>query len=159
MNAHHLYKLVIISDTNHDISRLERLLPVINQANYLVFCGDYIADLMRLRNKIAIPIICVKGNKDIEQTQIADVTTVMLGKTKVLIAHGHTFGVSQDMKMLFNAAKQNGCRLVFFGHTRKYIDYTYGGIHFVNPGGLCNGSYALVAGDGVRFASKNYIIQ
>lgn len=83
MNANHLYKLVIISDTNHDIARLERLLPVINQANYLVFCGDYIADLMRLRDKIAVPIICVKGNKDIEQTQIADITTVMLGKTKV----------------------------------------------------------------------------
>lgn len=159
MNVNHLYKLVVISDTNHDIARLERLLSVINQANYLIFCGDYVADLMRLRDKISVPLICVKGNKDIEQTQMADVTTATLGTTKALIAHGHTFCVSQDVRMLHNAAKQNGCGLVFFGHTRKYMDFMYGGIHFINPGGLCNGSYALVAGDGVRFASKNYIIR
>ena len=30
-----LYKLVVISDIHHDLHRLERLVPVINAADYL----------------------------------------------------------------------------------------------------------------------------
>ncbi|MDE5593524.1 MAG: metallophosphoesterase family protein, partial [Clostridiales bacterium] len=91
-----LYKLVVISDSHHDMARLEQLLPVINSADYLVYCGDGVMDVMWLRGRINVPIVCVKGNNDIGlNVQITDLASVAFGKTKALVTHGHKFGVGQ----------------------------------------------------------------
>lgn len=156
---HILYKLVVISDTHHDIARLERLLPVINSANYLIFCGDGVADIMWLRGRVTVPIVCVKGNNDIGmKVQMTDLASVSFGNTKTLVTHGHKLGVRQGVAKLLGLAIMKDCKLVFFGHTHMYMDFIQGGVHFINPGALCNGSYALVAGDGKQFVSRQCII-
>lgn len=154
-----LYKLVVISDTHHDMARLEKLLPVINSANYLIFCGDGVMDIMRIRGRITVPIVCVKGNNDIGlNVHITDLASVAFGRTKALVTHGHKFGVRQSMSNVLGLAIMKDCKLVFFGHTHKYMDFMQGGVHFINPGALCNGSYAIVAGDGKQFVSRQCII-
>lgn len=154
-----LYKLVVISDSHHDMARLEQLLPVINSADYLVYCGDGVMDVMWLRGRITVPIVCVKGNNDIGlNVQITDLASVAFGKTKALVTHGHKFGVRQGISNVLGMAIMKDCKLVFFGHTHKYMDFIQGGVHFINPGALCNGSYALVAGDGKQFVSKQCFI-
>lgn len=153
-----LYKLVVISDTHGDVARLERLLPVINSADYLIFCGDGIRDVMRIRGLITVPIVCVKGNCDIG-TDITELATTKLGDTRTLITHGHRFGVKQSLNLLFGEAIQKHCNLVFFGHTHTFCDRTGNGVRLINPGALCNGSYALVAGDGINFACTQGFIQ
>ncbi|MDE6200807.1 MAG: YfcE family phosphodiesterase [Clostridiales bacterium] len=154
-----LYKLVVISDTHHDMARLEQLLPIINSADYLVFCGDGVSDVLWLRGRITVPIVCVKGNNDIGlNVQITDLASVAFGKTKALVTHGHKFGVRQGVGKVLGMAIMKDCKLVFFGHTHRYMDFLQGGVHFINPGALCNGSYALVAGDGKQFVSKQCFI-
>ena len=154
-----LYKLVVISDSHHDIARLEQLLPIINSADYLVYCGDGVMDVMWLRGRITVPIVCVKGNNDIGlNMQITDLASVAFGKTKALVTHGHKFGVRQGIGNVLGMAIMKDCKLVFFGHTHRYMDFVQGGVHFINPGALCNGSYALVAGDGKQFVSKQCFI-
>ena len=154
-----LYKLVVISDSHHDIARLEQLLPIINSADYLVYCGDGVMDVMWLRGRITVPIVCVKGNNDIGlNMQITDLASVAFGKTKALVTHGHKFGVGQGIGNMLGMAIMKDCKLVFFGHTHRYMDFVQGGVHFINPGALCNGSYALVAGDGKQFVSKQCFI-
>ena len=156
---HILYKLVVVSDTHHNIARLERILPIINSADYLVYCGDGVMDIMWLRGRIMVPIVCVKGNNDIGlNMQITDLASVAFGSTKALVTHGHKFGVRQGFNQMLGMATMKGCRLVFFGHLHTYMDFIQGGVHFINPGALCNGSYALVAGDGRQFISKQCII-
>lgn len=153
------YRLVVISDTHHDLVRLERLLPAINAANYLVFCGDGITDIMHIRGKVTVPIVCVRGNNDIGlSVDVNDLATVKFGETRALVTHGHKFGVRQGLAQLGGFAAMKGCRLVFFGHTHKYADIVANGVRFINPGPLCHGSYALVAGDGINFASKQCLI-
>ena len=154
-----LYKLVVISDSHHDMARLEQLLPIINSADYLVYCGDGVMDVMWLRGRITVPIVCVKGNNDIGlNVQITDLASVAFGKTKALVTHGHKFGVRQGIGNILGMAIMKDCKLVFFGHTHRYMDFVQGGVHFINPGALCNGSYALVAGDGKQFVSKQCFI-
>lgn len=152
-----LYKLVVVSDVHHNLARLERILPVINEADYLIFCGDGANDIMCVRGRITVPIICVRGNNDIGSNLTERVTTVF-GNTRVLITHGHKQNVRQGMTNLLCLAKQMNCDLVFFGHTHTYFDCVADGVHFINPGALCNGTYALVAGDGVNFVSKMCIV-
>lgn len=154
-----LYKLVVISDTHHDVARLERILPIINSANYLVYCGDGVMDIMWLRGRIMVPIVCVKGNNDIAlNMQITDLASVAFGNTRALVTHGHKFDVRQGVGKILGLATMKKCHLVFFGHTHKYMDFVQGGVHFINPGAFCKGSYALVAGDGRTFVSKQCII-
>ena len=153
------YKLVVISDTHHDIARLEQLLPVINSADYLVFCGDGVADIMWLRGRITVPIVCVKGNNDLGlNVQMTDLASVAFGNTKALVTHGHKFDVRHGISKILGMAILKQCGLVFFGHTHVYMDFIQNGVHFINPGALCMGSYALVAGDGVKFVSKHCTI-
>lgn len=153
------YKIAVISDTHHDIMRLEKILPVINSADYLVFCGDGLADIMAARGRITVPIVCVKGNNDMGlNVPVSDLASVAFGTTKALITHGHKIDVRKGMANLLDMAVMKDCRLVFFGHTHSYLDYINGGVHFINPGALCMGSYALVVGDGVNFVSRQCII-
>ena len=146
------YKLVVISDSHHDVERLEKLIPVINSADYLVFCGDGVMDIMYIRGRLTVPIVCVKGNNDFDvNVNITELASVAFGKTRAIVTHGHKYGVQFGLRNLYGVATMHGARLVFFGHTHTFYDRIEGGVHFINPGALCNGSYALVAGDGENF--------
>ncbi|MBD5132189.1 MAG: YfcE family phosphodiesterase [Clostridiales bacterium] len=152
-----LYKMVVVSDTHHNIDNITKIIPVINSADYFVYCGDGVADIMMLRGSILVPIVMVKGNTDVE-SHLSDTATVTLGGTKALISHGDRYEVKKDLKKLFVAASLAHCKLVFFGHTHQYIDRKVQGIHFINPGSLYNGSYALVASNGAEFISKQHFV-
>lgn len=156
------YKLVVISDTHHDVGRLERLLPIINAADYLVYCGDGLRDLLYVRGRITVPIVAVRGNNDLYSFPdgvFTDMASVSFGRTKALVTHGHNFGVRHDLTRLLGIAITKGCKLVFFGHTHAYYDRIEKGVHLINPGALCNGSYAIVVGDGTDFISIREWIQ
>ncbi|MCH5155224.1 MAG: YfcE family phosphodiesterase [Clostridiales bacterium] len=159
-NKNKQYKIVVVSDSHGDTSRLERLLPIINSADYFVFCGDGAADVMRLRGRITVPIVCVKGNNDFWlKEQLNDSATVTFGGAKALVTHGHKYGARQGITTLLEMAKLNDYKIVFFGHTHKYTDVIHSGIHFINSGALCNGSYAIVTYDGQTFVSQNCFIK
>ena len=153
------YKLVVVSDSHGDTARLERLLPVINSADRLVFCGDGATDVLWLSGRITAPIVCVKGNNDFWlKDRITDIATFAIGASRALVVHGHRHNVRQSLSLLLEIAMLKDYKLVFFGHTHKYADAVYDGIHFINPGALCEGSYAIVTGDGNNFVVENRFI-
>lgn len=149
-----IYKLVVISDLHHAIGNLVTLLPVINASDYLIFCGDGIDDILLLRDSINVPLVCVRGNND-ANSNIAEMASIVFGNTRALVTHGHKQNVRQGLSTLFASAKMKHCSLVLFGHTHSFCDYELDGVHFINPGALFNGSYALVVGDGNTFTCKH----
>ncbi len=151
------YKLAIISDIHHAGEYLLGLLPIINSSDYLIFCGDGLDELMAVRGSINVPMVCVRGNND-RNTQIVEMASFVIGGTRALVTHGDKQGVRQGLSGLYAAAKLKNCPLVFFGHTHTYCDYVHGGIHFINPGALCNGDYALAFGDGKKFTCRHEVI-
>ena len=154
------YRIVVVSDSHNDTSRLERLLPIINSADYFVFCGDGAADVMWLRGQIAVPIACVKGNNDFWLGEkLTDVATVAFGHARALIVHGHRHGVRQGLSLLMETAMLKDYKLVFFGHTHSSYDAVRDGIHIINPGALCDGSYAIVTINGGNITCKHEFIE
>ena len=152
------YKIVVISDIHYGSDNLVRIIPVINSSDYLIFCGDGFRELMLFRDEITVPMVCVKGNNDYS-AKIAEHASIVLGQSRALVTHGHKQNVRKNLNLLMNDVRLKGCQLAFFGHTHKYCDYVYAGVHFINPGALCDGSYAMVVGDGENFTSKQIIIE
>lgn len=154
------YSIVVASDSHGDFSRFERLLPVINAVDYFVFCGDGMADVLWLRGRITVPMACVKGNNDFwVKEKITEAATVAFGPARALVVHGHRHGVRRGVSLLLETALLKDYKLVFFGHTHKYADVTQSGVHLINPGALCEGSYAFVTGDGQSFTSEQCFIR
>lgn len=148
-------RLIVVSDVHHDVERLTALLPVINTADYFVFCGDGINDVMNVRGSIVPPLVCVKGNNDFN-THILERACVTIGDKRVLVVHGHKHDARRGVFSLVSAAKANDCELVLFGHTHERCDGETCGVRLINPGALCNGSYAdiLINGNDVTCTHK-----
>ncbi len=138
---------VIISDVHHDTYSLRRLLPIINASDYFVFCGDGISDVMTVIGEITANSVCVRGNCDFGSI-VSDRASLRMGKTDVFVTHGHLYGVKQSVRDLADIAKERGCGIVFFGHTHSYTDLEIDGVRMINPGALCEGSYAYLTIDG-----------
>lgn len=149
-----MYRLIVVSDIHHYTERFERLIPLINTADYFVFCGDGLNDVMRLRGEIVVPTVCVRGNNDFD-THICDSADIVVGGARAFVTHGHRYGVKSGTDGLLAAALSNNCSLAFFGHTHFTCDKTECGVHMINPGALCEGYYAEVTGDGKTFKCKH----
>ena len=157
-NSIMVYKLVILSDIHHDLARVRAILPILNEADYVIFCGDGIEDIMYFRNALRSPLVCVRGNNDFG-TNITETAVSTFGNTRALVTHGHKFDVRNGLKALYFTAMTDKCRMVFFGHTHTFTDKIVQGVHFINPGALCMGSYSLGAGDGTNIAVKQCLVQ
>ncbi len=151
------YRLVIVSDIHRRTENLTEILPVINSSDYMVFCGDGMKDVMEVQDRILVPTVCVRGNNDYF-SDIVDTAELVLGDTRAFVTHGHRYGARMGVSGLVSAAKVNNCRLVFFGHTHVFCDRVADGVHLINPGALCDGSYAVVTGDGIEFTCKQQFV-
>ena len=131
---------VILSDTHGNFSAIDKLLPIMNEANFVIHLGDHDSDILSYRKELKDKIVSVKGNCDGgSDEQILNVEGV-----KILITHGNLYGVKQSLYKLTLRAKELGVSAVFYGHTHQaQIDFI-DGIQFVNPGAM------------TRFSEKSY---
>lgn len=134
-------KMIILSDTHHDVASIEKLLPVINSCDCLVHLGDCNDDIKRLGERIKVKeIIKVKGNCDfIEMKNHCEEIREIEG-IKMLFTHGHRFRVKDDLLSLMYYAQENECKYVFYGHTHEPKCEERYGIQFINPGTLSSTS-------------------
>ncbi len=152
-----MYKLVVLANIRHDMTRLQAILPIMNAADYVLFCGDGIDDIMRMRNYIRVPLICVRGNNDLT-SEFSDMVSLLLGDTRAIVTHGHKQMKQNDNTGLVVSAKIKGCQMVFFGHPHEYFNMMVDDVHMICPGSLYKGSYAVVVGDGITFKCKQQFV-
>ena len=55
---------------------------------------------------------------------------------KILLTHGHYYGVSMGPEGLADEARSRGCDMAMFGHTHKPFLGEIGGVMVLNPGSL-----------------------
>ena len=157
MDENGKYTIIVFSDVHFDSEKLERLLPIMNSADYVVFCGDGMNNFERVSGRITVPTVCARGNNDFF-SHISENSTFAIGNTRIFVTHGHRYGVRNSVEFLAEAAANNNCTLAFFGHTHVFFDKTIGGVHVINPGALCNGSYAVVTGGDNGFICRQCFI-
>ena len=137
-------KIFLISDTHGQTDKLEKLLELFKEDVGLVcHMGDYGSDLRKFESRYRnLQMAAVNGNTDFSlhgQTEQVIELQVNGNKLRLLITHGHRFGVKRNFDRLLSYAKELGVNAVFFGHTHESVCFERDGIFFMNPGSLTFG--------------------
>lgn len=141
-------KIIVVSDTHGGVAALEKLRPLIEENDLLIYLGDGLSDLRPLTKDFSEKIYAVRGNCDFFSTVPAsgelDVEWI-----KIFYCHGHEYGVKSDLSRLAAAAKSRGAQIAFYGHTHRAAVDEVDGVTLINPGSLKRpvgegGSYAYL---------------
>ena len=131
-------KVLVVSDTH---KRDENLRAVIRKElpfDIMIPLGDtegseiYFPDWVRSERCF---IYTVRGNNDFFSMSPSE-RIVRIGKYKVLLTHGHQYGVSMSTERLREESKSRGADIVMFGHSHKPHLTRKDGIICLNPGSL-----------------------
>ena len=108
-------KILLISDTHGDISKVIEILDRVKGIDMILHCGDYETDARILENCTDIPVISVTGNCDGGSDYRKTVETPA-GK---LFDHPRPHGGRRLYQTLLTSAaeEEGGCIAVCFGHT------------------------------------------
>ena len=138
-------RIVVTSDVHRRKNYLYDIIDRhLENADLFVNCGDCeydIEDLQFIYPNIRIECVC--GNCDWGST-LPNYKVIKFAGKKILICHGHTFGVKHGYEMLLDRAKKEKADICLFGHTHTPVIERLDGILMINPGAVCNSSYAVV---------------
>jgi hypothetical protein len=128
-------KLLVLSDSHGNVDNMvqavEREAP-----QEILHLGDCWRDGERLHDLFPdIPFAQVPGNCDFRSTEPAEQLLFIQDK-RVLICHGHTYGVKQSLLSAGYAAEEQNLDLFLFGHTHKPLVDMRGKTMFLNPGSI-----------------------
>ena len=143
--------ILILSDSHGraDLVRevLERCSP-----DLVLFCGDGLRDLAYI--ELPCPMHAVRGNCDFSPPplpcvgEVRDELLIPIDSMKILLIHGHKYGVKGGLGMVVQRAVQLDADAVVFGHTHLPLDVTLmpkdnslgpllsKPLHLFNPGSL-----------------------
>ena len=148
-------KILLVSDTHGRTEELGRLLEAYRgEVGMVCHMGDYGRDLMRFEKaNQSLKMVAVNGNSDFSPIghteQIVEVIAKNGKALRLLVTHGHRFGVKRGFAKLLGYAKEMDLDAVFFGHTHEEVCFNEDGVFAVNPGSLAYGrrrerTYAIV---------------
>lgn len=130
-------KYIVVSDSHGDIDYLKKIIEKEKDIDNLIFLGDGINDIIRLKREYPrLKIDAVKGNCDIN----ADVPAkqiLNINGFKVMMCHGDGYQVKMSLLGLRRALIAAGVDIALYGHTHhQYYEY-FEGMHFFCPGSVC----------------------
>ena len=157
-------RILVLSDTHGDITKAIEVYKKLNKTkkiDYIVHCGDYIDDGLRLRDKLGVKVLLTKGNCDnsFNEDEFAILETEA---GNILAVHGHMQRVSYSLEYLYELAIDNNCVCALFGHTHRGLFTNVNGIHIMNPGSLTrprdasSGSFGILEIDGDTISGQIY---
>ncbi|HIY00855.1 MAG TPA: metallophosphoesterase [Candidatus Blautia faecipullorum] len=146
-------KVLVVSDTHGRDEKLEAAVQKEAPVDLLVHCGDVEGREFFVEALAECPCCIISGNNDFF-SDLPREEEIKIGNRRVLVTHGHYYGVSMDIYGLIDEAKARNCQAVFFGHTHKPLITEKDGIFALNPGSLSfprqegrRPSYAIVETD------------
>ncbi len=145
-------KILVFSDSHSNQKYIEKALEMHNFcADLVIFLGDGIRDIENVKSRHShLNFFVVKGNCDVfSSAEYPNYSVLDLDGIKVLITHGHLFGVKSGYDRILYKAAEMEADAVFFGHTHVPIEYsTYVGekrIQLFNPGSIAySGTYGVI---------------
>ena len=129
-------KAIVLSDSHGGVNNIEKAIEKAKPFDTAIFLGDGVNDFERaFRLMPEVSTYCVKGNGDYGSS-LVEAAAIPLGNHKVLITHGHRYGVRYDHIGVVSLARQNGCEAVLHGHTHIRCDRKSDGIRVFCPGSV-----------------------
>ena len=128
-------KVLIVSDAHGHDENLEKAIMRETPFDMLVHCGDVEGREIFIEALVDCPCCIVSGNNDFF-SDLPREEEIDIDGNKVLVTHGHYYGVSMDISGVAEEAKSRDCDAVFFGHTHKPVIEEIDGVLAINPGSL-----------------------
>lgn len=104
-------------------------------ADVVLHLGDNVSDVEIIKKEIGKDVIFVKGNCDIERSAKVE-QLIELENKKILMTHGHEYGVKSSLLNLNYRAKELGADIALYGHSHIASIEKHDGVWFVNPGSV-----------------------
>jgi putative phosphoesterase len=150
-------RLGAVGDIHGNLAGLCVALNQMGRIDGLLFTGDGFRDLSQTEAVLNVAITGVAGNCDFKSVYPAQ-QVIMVAGYRILITHGHLYGVKQGLTRLAMAGHSVAADLVVFGHTHQPLDELWQNVRLFNPGSLMVGrsnsapSYGLIELDqkGIR---------
>jgi putative phosphoesterase len=127
-------KLIVISDTHHLTTKVISELKKIKNIDKIIHLGDFVQDGKKISEQLSIPLVAVKGNCDFGDIKAPLETIINVHNQKILICHGHKYGVKYGLDRLYYKALESNVDIVMFGHTHVCLNQRIENILFFNPG-------------------------
>lgn len=128
-------KILVLSDSHGNVSNM--VAAVEQTAPRMIFhLGDCWRDAEKLHDLFPdIPLEQVPGNCDHRPSEPSE-RLLCLADKRILLCHGHTYGVKQSLLTAGYAAEEQNLDLFLFGHTHRPLVDRRGKTLFVNPGSI-----------------------
>ena len=138
-------KILVVSDSHHQYSILERILHKEPDCEMIVHLGDGAEDLdFCLPYTAHKEIRRVLGNNDSIALGLQKEQVFTKEGVTVLACHGHRYNVYFGLQNLYFAAQNNNARVCLYGHTHVPKADETDGLLFLNPGAARDGRWALL---------------
>lgn len=128
-------KVLIVSDTHGKDEKLEEAVMRETPFDYLIHCGDVEGREFYIEALAECPCTIVSGNNDFF-SDLPRESEIELGGRRIMVTHGHYYGVSMDVYGLVDEAKSRNVQIAMFGHTHKPMAELRDGVLVINPGSL-----------------------
>ena len=153
-------KLLILSDTHRSLGfaceAIEKEAP-----DAVIHLGDHMGDAEDLSFAYQDQdFYYVPGNCDCRPEEPAE-KLLFLGDCRVLICHGHTYGVKTSLLAAGLKAEQDQLDAFLFGHTHKPLIDRRGKTLFLNPGSVGKGlrpTYAVLTAEGGKLDGRTVFL-
>ena len=107
-------KVLVVSDTHGRDESLEMAVALEQPFDYLIHCGDVEGREFFIEALAECPCTIVAGNNDFF-SDLPREDEILLEGHKIMVTHGHNYGVSMDLYGVSEEAAARGCEIVCFG--------------------------------------------
>lgn len=161
-------KYLVVSDNHGVESYLEDIKSKwMGQVDYFFHCGD---SELSPEDDIWSTFQVVRGNCDYFQ-EYDDMKLIDTKEDKVLLTHGHLFGVNTSFDRLIYKAEESEATIILYGHTHQLFSTMVDDKLLLNPGSISQPrgkysylkTYAIIdhQKDGylVNYYDENHVLQ
>lgn len=134
-------KIAILSDSHDNIWNLEKALTQLNDAQQLIFLGDFCApfSLKQIADAFTGPIHCIPGNNDGDMFLLMKIAAAAGNVTfynpiGTLELEGCNIAFTHYPEIAEGLVATAKYQAVFSGHTHVFMQKTVGNTLWVNPG-------------------------
>lgn len=126
--------IAIFSDTHGNKSAIKKCETILRESDMIFHAGDGNFDLSVFPD-LADKVYAVDGNCDYGALGTLE-SVIEVEDRKILLTHGHLYGVKSNLDKLVARAKELCCDIVIYGHNHKKRVETIDGVLTINPGTL-----------------------
>lgn len=128
-------KLLVLSDSHGNLANMVRAVER-ESPRMLLHLGDGWQEAQRLHQLFPeLPFHQVPGNCDYRPGEPSE-QLLFVEDRRILLCHGHTYGVKQSLLTAGYAAEEQNLDLFLFGHTHRPLVDRRGKTLFLNPGSI-----------------------